>query len=138
MPFSSIWSNPRCLLWFSSIRRLECSITNISRSCGLHFSMKSIERFSLAKRRCDMAQGQVAQVVLTVDVAIFRQMSSGLEVLLIQRGKPPYQGQWALPGGKLDAQDPTLEYAACREVREEVGLTLESLSQVGTFGNVNR
>ncbi len=24
------------------------------------------------------------------------------EVLLIKRGKPPYRGQWSLPGGKIE------------------------------------
>lgn len=43
------------------------------------------------------------------------------EVLLIRRGEPPRQGEWSLPGGKIDwgerAQD-----AALRELQEETGV----------------
>ena len=42
-----------------------------------------------------------AQVVLTVDAVIYRGGPQGLEVLLIQRAKNPYQGYWSLPGGKV-------------------------------------
>ena len=46
-------------------------------------------------------------------------------VLLQRRGLPPYQGQWAPPGGFVEAGE-SLEGAAVREVREEVGITLEA------------
>jgi 8-oxo-dGTP diphosphatase len=85
-----------------------------------------------------MGTGSVAQVVLTVDVVILCQTIVGQEIMLIERGKSPYQGQWALPGGKLDVQDATLEDAACREVWEETGVVLASLQQIGTFGNAGR
>jgi 8-oxo-dGTP diphosphatase len=85
-----------------------------------------------------MSSSLVAQIVLTVDVAVLRLGQSGPELLLIQRGKQPYQGQWALPGGKVNAGDPTLEYAAHREVYEETGLSLASLYQLGTFGDMGR
>jgi 8-oxo-dGTP diphosphatase len=38
--------------------------------------------------------------------------------LLIQRANPPDQGKWALPGGKIDVGESTLE-AAQRELTEE-------------------
>jgi len=60
-----------------------------------------------------------------VSVAIF----SGGEVLLIQRARPPYQGFWTLPGGRLEAGE-TPEAAALREIEEELGLTLEPLIPV--------
>lgn len=87
-----------------------------------------------------MGTGYVESVVLTVDVVILRQVSTGFEVLLIQRGNPPYRGQWALPGGKLDTGDATLEDAACREVWEETGVPLVGLDlhQIATFGNAGR
>ncbi|GCE31524.1 hypothetical protein KDA_70080 [Dictyobacter alpinus] len=85
-----------------------------------------------------MGLGHTARVIVTVDVFVLRQTSRGLQVLLIQRGKEPYAGQWALPGGKLDEHDLTLEDAACREVHEETGIVLDSLVQVATFGNVDR
>jgi 8-oxo-dGTP diphosphatase len=44
-------------------------------------------------------------------------------VLLHRRGLPPYRGQWAPPGGFVESGE-TLEAAAVREVREEVGVEL--------------
>ena len=82
----------------------------------------------------------LATVTIIVDLALFRQMPHGLEALLITRGRPPYEGQLALPGGKLNAADASLEQAILREVREETGLELSAqhLRQVGTYGDIDR
>lgn len=45
-------------------------------------------------------------------------------VLVIQRGKPPSEGLWSVPGGKLEPGE-TLAQAVAREVREETGLVVE-------------
>lgn len=42
-------------------------------------------------------------------------------LLLIQRGNPPAQGQWSLPGGRVEAGE-SGEEAVVRELREETGL----------------
>ena len=42
-------------------------------------------------------------------------------VLLVQRGRPPAQGLWHAPGGKLEAGESLLE-GCRREVREETGV----------------
>jgi len=44
-------------------------------------------------------------------------------VLLVERGKPPAEGLWSVPGGKLEMNE-TLAQAVAREVREETGLTV--------------
>lgn len=44
-------------------------------------------------------------------------------LLLIERGRPPRQGQWAVPGGKVRWGE-TLEEAVAREVIEETGLVV--------------
>ncbi len=85
-----------------------------------------------------MGQGQPAQITLTVDAAILRTTIAGPEVLLIQRGREPYVGYWALPGGKVDTEDHSLDAALVREVQEETGITLTVFSQVGTFGDSGR
>lgn len=74
---------------------------------------------------------------LTVDCVVFGLDDEGLRVLLIQRGREPFAGTWALPGGFVD-MDETLEAAALRELEEETGLTGLVLEQLHTFGNPGR
>lgn len=76
---------------------------------------------------------------VTVDVVLFRwnDLKSCAEVLLIQRGKSPFEGQWAFPGGFLDMHEPPA-VAAARELAEETGLTGLPLEQFYTFGDVER
>lgn len=59
---------------------------------------------------------------LGVSVAVWKND----QVLLIQRGKPPYEGAWSFPGGKVHAGE-TLEAAARRELLEETGLKVKAL-----------
>lgn len=60
-----------------------------------------------------------------VGVVCFR----GDEVLLIRRGRPPRQGQWSLPGGRIEPGETTLK-AALRELHEETGVTAEILGLI--------
>jgi 8-oxo-dGTP diphosphatase len=59
------------------------------------------------------------------------------EVLLIQRGDEPYKGQWAFPGGFME-MDETTEECAIRELKEETGLELSELHQIGVYSKVDR
>ena len=72
---------------------------------------------------------------LAVDVAILTVRENELNVLVIERGNEPYQGQSALPGGFLRAGE-DLQEAAERELAEETsfdgkGLHLEQLAAYG-------
>lgn len=46
----------------------------------------------------------------------------GDEVLLIRRGKPPRQGEWSLPGGRIEPGERAVD-AGLRELLEETGVT---------------
>jgi 8-oxo-dGTP diphosphatase len=48
----------------------------------------------------------------------------GDSVLLIRRGTPPRQGEWSLPGGRIEPGERAVE-AALRELREETGVEAE-------------
>lgn len=56
------------------------------------------------------------------------------EVLLIQRGREPKKGAYALPGGFIDFGE-TAEEAVRREVREELNLEIGELAFLGSFLN---
>ena len=69
---------------------------------------------------------------LTVDCAVFAPRDGNLDILLIQRGEPPFEGEWATPGGFVDIDEPVAE-AAPRELAEETGMTEVELAQFGLF-----
>lgn len=69
--------------------------------------------------------------VPTVGVVCLR----GDEVLLIKRGNPPRQGQWSLPGGRLEWGE-TLQAGALRELAEETGCQAEILGLVDVVDGV--
>ncbi len=71
---------------------------------------------------------------LTVDCAAFD--PSG-RVLLIRRGRPPFEGAFALPGGFVAAGE-TVEEACRREFREETGLDAGDLTLVGVYSEPGR
>jgi 8-oxo-dGTP diphosphatase len=53
-------------------------------------------------------------------------------VLLIERAHEPLRGLWTLPGGRL-TEDESPESGAIREVREELGVAIETLWPVTTI-----
>jgi len=61
----------------------------------------------------------------------------GKEILLIKRGREPFKGHHALPGGFIDYGE-TLEHCVVREVLEETGLKTEIVDLVGVFSAPDR
>jgi len=74
---------------------------------------------------------------VTVDIVIFTLREGSLQVLLVKRGVPPFEGQYAIPGGFIRG-DESLEEAALRELHEETGVRNVFLEQLYTFGDPKR
>lgn len=86
---------------------------------------------------------------VTVDVVALTIRDGVLHVMLIQRGRPPYEGRWALPGGfvRIGEDEEDLQRAATRELFEETGLLVKGggeaigrvyLEQLQTYGAPGR
>jgi 8-oxo-dGTP diphosphatase len=73
---------------------------------------------------------------LTADVIVLT-LEAKPQVLLIQRGQPPFEGAWALPGGFVNEGE-TLVAAARRELHEETGLIVAELEEVMMAGDPGR
>jgi ADP-ribose pyrophosphatase YjhB (NUDIX family) len=61
----------------------------------------------------------------------------GDRILMAQRGKPPLQGWWSLPGGALETGE-ALADAVAREVLEETGLVVQPLRVFEVFERILR
>ncbi len=68
-----------------------------------------------------------------IGVVIWR----GDDVLLVRRGRAPRKGDWSIPGG-LQELGETVGEAALREVREETGLTIRLIDQLGVVDSLRR
>ncbi len=74
---------------------------------------------------------------VTVDNVVLNFDGSQLRMLLVLRGKEPFKGVWAFPGGFLEEHE-TLEEAARRELLEETGINKAPFMQIGTFSALDR
>ncbi|MER9057378.1 NUDIX hydrolase [Mesorhizobium sp. M0910] len=64
---------------------------------------------------------EARKIIPAVSACVVRENT----VLLVKRARPPSQGLYAFPGGKVEAGE-TLEQAARRELLEETGLQARS------------
>jgi 8-oxo-dGTP diphosphatase len=71
--------------------------------------------------------------VLGVGALIF----DGNQVLLAERGRPPLEGYWSLPGGVVETGE-RLEDALVREVLEETGLIVTADEIATVFERIMR
>lgn len=75
--------------------------------------------------------------MVAVDLVIFTIIEKKLNVLLVKIKYGPFEGKWAVPGGKVKI-DETLDYTANRELREETGMKNVYLEQLYSFGELKR
>nr|MCW2727120.1 hydrolase [Aeromicrobium sp.] len=83
---------------------------------------------------------RVSLAVSTVIFALRPHPDSGLMTLwlpLVRRIREPYEGQWALPGGPLEAHE-DLAASARSTLDRTTGLAPNYLEQLYAFGNVDR
>ncbi|MFP4310141.1 MAG: NUDIX domain-containing protein [Desulfococcaceae bacterium] len=74
-----------------------------------------------------------------VDIAICTIRDDDLKALLIRREHPPFEGQWAIPGGFVDVdRDESVEGTAARQLEAETGLRDMFMEQLRTYGEVDR
>lgn len=59
----------------------------------------------------------------------------GDQVLLIRRGKPPRQGEWSIPGGRIEPGE-TASAAALRELHEETGVQAELVGLIDVVDHI--
>lgn len=74
---------------------------------------------------------------VTTDCVIFGYDGGALRVLLVRRGRDPYKGRWAFPGGFLE-MDESADRGVVRELREETGLDVTAVRQFHTFSDPSR
>lgn len=74
---------------------------------------------------------------VATDCVVFGFDGKALKVLLIERGLEPYKGMWAFPGGFI-RMDETAEECVKRELKEETGMELAKVRELGCFSGVNR
>jgi 8-oxo-dGTP diphosphatase len=85
--------------------------------------------------------GGFPPVAVTVDIVLLTVRGGRFSVLLVRRGRHPFKGRWALPGGFVRPGE-NLDEAALRELAEETGLAELPhgihLEQLRTYGAPNR
>ena len=74
---------------------------------------------------------------VAADVVVLSPDGGEMSVLLIQRKNEPFKGCWAFPGGFMEI-DESAEAAARRELKEETGIQVGQIMQVGAYTKVDR
>lgn len=81
--------------------------------------------------------GERLKPSIGVGAVVLRTTSTGVEVLLIRRGKPPRQGEWSIPGGRQEWGE-TVRETAVREIAEETGVCVSNLRLLDVVDGISR
>jgi len=87
-----------------------------------------------AKAQAPVRARDMLQPNLTVDAIV---LDDKKRLLLVERGRDPYKGRFALPGGFVEYGE-TVENAVARELEEETGLKAKALEIVGVYSDPDR
>ncbi len=74
---------------------------------------------------------------VTADIVVLCSREGEWYLLLIQRRRDPFKGEWALPGGFMEEEE-RLEETARRELLEETGIKAGVLEFAGIFDKPGR
>jgi 8-oxo-dGTP diphosphatase len=90
----------------------------------------------MAKKKTEVPRRarDMLQPNLTVDAIVLDGMD---RLLLVERGKDPYKGRFALPGGFVEYGE-TVEHAVVRELEEETGLNAKVAELLGVYSDPDR
>ncbi|MHC1680927.1 MAG: NUDIX domain-containing protein [Methanomassiliicoccales archaeon] len=118
------------------VRRIEHKVNGKVLKDGTlsSFGTELVERMELYVR---LLEAQLENLwknpSLTCDGLVLRKG----KVLLVQRGREPFQGCHALPGGFVEYGEST-EDCVVREIKEETGLETEIVRLVGVYSEMGR
>lgn len=77
--------------------------------------------------------------ILTVDAVLLTLADGALHAALFKRDAPPFQDQWALPGGYVHVgEDDSAKAAAARVLLQKTGVTSPYLEEFGTVSGPAR
>ena len=75
--------------------------------------------------------------IVSVDCVIFAYMNNAIYVPLLMRAVEPYEDCWSVPGGPI-LENESPEQACLRKLEEDIGLKVEYIEQLYTFGAPQR